>query len=346
MAATPANIQEYVDFIFAFRRKENLKPIAKDAVGALLEHAARMAEDQGKLSTQFGQLTDLIREASFWADQEGAPQVEAAHVSKALKSKIYRSSLVQDRIQEMMNRGVLMVDTEGEATGQVNGLSVISLGDYWFGKPNRITASTGPGKEGIIDIEREVKLGGPIHSKGVLILSGFLTRRFAQGSPLSLAARLVFEQSYEGVEGDSASSAELYALLSSLSGVPIQQQYAVTGSVNQNGEIQAIGGVNQKIEGFFDVCRARGLTGKQGVLIPAANQVNLMLREDVVEAVSKGEFHVWPIQTVDEGIELLTERAAGVPGPDGRYPRHTINGLIQKRLESFAQSLKEAVEQR
>ena len=335
------NLQAYTDFLITFCNKEGMKRLAADAAAKILEHSSRMAEDQEKLSTHFGQLVDVIRESNYWAVEDGSEVIGAKHVDKALREKIYRSRLVQDRIQELMVRGVLLVETTGEAVGQVNGLSVISLGDYWFGRPGRITVSVGPGREGIVDIEREVKLGGPIHSKGVLILSGYLATRFAQHQPLSLSARLVFEQTYEGIEGDSASSAELYTLLSALSGVPIRQSVAVTGSINQNGEIQAIGGVNQKIEGFFEICRAKGLTGIQGVLIPKSNEKNLMLRQDVIDAVRSGNFHIWAVSTVDEGIEVLTGRPAGRRGPDGKFPEHTVNGLVEKRLQSFAQFLKE-----
>jgi predicted ATP-dependent protease len=236
---------------------------------------------------------------------------------------------------------MLLIDTTGQSVGQVNGLSVLSLGDYFFGKPSRITASVGPGREGVLDIEREVELGGPIHSKGVLILSGYLAQQFAQDKPLTLSARLVFEQSYEGVEGDSASSTELYALLSALSGFPIKQGIAVTGSVNQHGDIQAIGGVNQKIEGFFEVCKARGLTGDQGVMIPQSNVPNLMLREDVVEAVAAKKFTIWAVQTIDEGIEILTGVPAGVRGSDGKFPEGTINHGVEKRLREYGERLKE-----
>ncbi|MDR7443171.1 MAG: S16 family serine protease, partial [Armatimonadota bacterium] len=244
--------------------------------------------------------------------------------------------------RELIARGILLVDTDGEAVGQVNGLSVIQLGDYAFGRPSRITASVAPGREGIIDIERQVRLGGPIHSKGVLILSGYVSQRYAQDKPLTLSARLVFEQSYEMVEGDSASAAELFALLSALSGVPIRQGIAVTGSVNQHGQIQAVGGVNQKIEGFYDVCRVKGLTGRQGVIIPASNVKNLMLREDVVEAVREGKFHIWAIETVDEGLEILTGLPAGERGPDGRFPEGTVNARVDQRLREFAERVREA----
>jgi lon-related putative ATP-dependent protease len=344
MDANEANVRDFVAFLCTLCRKENLKHLDMGAIVKILEHASRLAEDQQKLSTHFGAIADLVREANFWAGQSNSTYITAEHVQRALEEKVYRSKLIQDRIQELIARGVLLIDTEGEAVGQVNGLAVISLGDYDFGKPSRITASVGPGREGIIDIEREVELGGPIHSKGVLILGGYLSYKYAQDKPLTLAARLVFEQSYEGVEGDSASSAELYALLSALSGLPIKQSIAVTGSVNQHGEIQAIGGVNEKIEGFFDICKVKGLTGDQGVMIPASNVQNLQLREDIIEAVREGKFHIWAVRTVDEGIEILTGVPAGERGPDGQFPEGTVNYLVDRRLRELMKTLEEAPE--
>lgn len=341
MACTEENIQDFLAFLCTFCQKENLKSLDGSAVAKLLEYAARLAEDQEKLSTHFGALVDVIREAHFWALQEDAQYIGAEHVQKSLDQKVYRSNLVQERISEMVARGTLLIDTAGEIAGQVNGLSVISLGDYLFGKPSRITASVEPGQGGIIDIEREVELGGPIHSKGILILGGYLAQKYAQDKPLTLAARLVFEQSYEGVEGDSASSTELYALLSALSGLPIKQGIAVTGSVNQHGDVQAIGGVNQKIEGFFDVCKAKGLTGEQGAIIPRSNVQNLMLREDVVEAIKSKKFHIWAVKTIDEGIEILTGVPTGDRRPDGSFPEGTVNYLAERRLQGFAECLKE-----
>ncbi|RQW08268.1 MAG: ATP-binding protein, partial [Calditrichaeota bacterium] len=263
------NVKDFLGFVSTYCRKENLKHLDNNATARLLEHGSRMAEDQKKLSTKFGLLGDIIREANFWAGENGNDLIHADDIDKALDEKIFRSNLIQKRIHEMIERGTILIDTEGERTGQVNGLSVLMLGDYMFGKPSRITATVAPGRDGILDIEREVKLGGPVHSKGVMILSGYITRKYADNKPLSLSARLVFEQSYQGVEGDSASAAELFAILSALSDVPLKQSISVTGSLNQNGEIQAIGGVNQKIEGFFEVCKAKGLTGDQGVIIPA-----------------------------------------------------------------------------
>jgi lon-related putative ATP-dependent protease len=344
MALNEENIRDFISFLCTFCQKEKLKHLDSSAVVKILEHSSRLAEDQEKLSTHFGALADIIREANFWATQDGAAQVGAPHVRKALEAKIYRSNLIEERINEMIERDMLLIDTAGQTVGQVNGLSVLSLGDYHFGKPSRITASITPGREGIIDIEREVELGGPIHSKGVLILSGYLAQQFAQDKPLTLSARLVFEQSYEGVDGDSASSTELYALLSALSGLPIKQGIAVTGSVNQHGEVQAIGGVNQKIEGFFDVCKAKGLTGEQGVIIPQSNVRHLMLREDVVQAAAEKRFSIWPVKTTDEGIEILTGVPAGERGPDGHFPEGTVNYRVEKRLREFAERLKEFAE--
>ncbi|MCI0406351.1 MAG: ATP-dependent protease, partial [candidate division Zixibacteria bacterium] len=267
--------------------------------------------------------------------------ITVAHVKKALEEKVYRSGLIQEKLQEMTVRGTLLIDTEGETAGQVNGLSVLQLGDYAFGKPSRITASVAPGRGGILDIEREVQLGGPIHSKGVMILSGYLAQKYAQDKPLTLSARLVFEQSYEGIEGDSASSTELYAILSALSGLPIKQGIAVTGSVNQKGEVQAIGGVNEKIEGHFELCKARGLNGNQGAMIPASNVENLMLKDEVLQAVKAKKFRIWGVKTLEEGIEVLTGVSAGKRGRDGKYPEGTVNFLVDKRLKEFGEYLKE-----
>jgi lon-related putative ATP-dependent protease len=337
---TDENARDFAAFLCTVCTKEGLLHVDSGATAKLLEHAARLAEDREKLSTHFGALADLLREANHWARDGGAAQVGAAHVRKALDEKVYRSSLVRERIQEMIARGTLLIDSEGASVGQVNGLSVLHLGDYMFGRPSRITATVGPGREGIIDLEREVETGGPIHSKGVMILSGYFAQNYAQRRPLTLSARLVFEQSYDGVEGDSASCAELYALLSALSGLPIRQGIAVTGSVNQRGEVQAIGGVNEKVEGFFDVCREKGLTGEQGVIIPASNVPHLMLRDDVVQAARDGRFHLWAAETVDEGIEILTGTPAGARGRDGQFPKGTVGDLVEKRLAEFGERLR------
>ena len=321
--------------------KDNLRHLDSSAVAKIVEHSSRLAEDQRKLSTRFAEIADIIREANYWAGMRDSPLVGGEDVSRAIEQKVYRSDLIQERIREMIRRGVLKIDTEGEVVGQVNGLSVIDLGDLSFGRPTRITVSTAVGPEGVVDIDREAKLGGPIHTKGVLILSGILAERFAGSMPLSLSARLVFEQSYSEVDGDSASSAELYGLLSSLADAPIKQSLAVTGSVNQKGEVQAIGGVNQKIEGFFDICTAKGLTGQQGVLIPSSNVQNLMLREDVVEAIKEGKFSVYSVESVDEGIEILTGVPAGKRLDGGKFEEGSINDRAQKRLEQLARVMRE-----
>jgi len=282
-------------------------------------------------------ITDLLKEADYWAGQSGRTLVMREDVQRALDMQVYRASRVPEQMQEAVLRNRVLIDTGGEVVGQVNGLSVYAMGSHSFGRPSRITARVRLGGGEVIDIERQVEMAGPIHSKGVMILAGFLGQRYAADRPLSLSATLVFEQSYGGVEGDSASSAELYALLSAISGAPIRQSFAVTGSVNQLGQIQAIGGVNEKIEGFFDVCRARGLSGDQGVLIPMANVDDLMLRQDVVEAARAGQFHVYPVSTVDEGIALLTGVAAGEPDAEGDFPPDTINGRVVARLTQMAE---------
>jgi predicted ATP-dependent protease len=338
------HIQACLGFMATFCRKEALMPLDAGAAARLLEHSARVAEDQTKLTTLFGVLADVIRETNYWAAQAGAAVIDATHISKALEQKVYRASLIQERLRELIAEGTLLIDIAGEQIGQINGLAVLSLSDYAFGKPSRITASVGPGREGIIDIEREAKLGGPLHSKGVMILGGYLAHRYAQDKPLTLQARLVFEQSYDGVEGDSASAAELYALLSALAGLPIKQGIAVTGSVNQHGDVQAIGGANEKIEGFFDVCRAHGLTGEQGVLIPHSNAQHLMLREDVVAAVRAGQFHIWAVRTIDEGMEILTAAPAGARDFEGQYPEDSSNGRVDRRLREFMGYLRAASE--
>jgi predicted ATP-dependent protease len=294
-----------------------------------------------KLSTRFAEVADIAREANFYAQEDNSPLVTAAQVTKAIEEKIYRSKMIQEKIQEMIKRDVLLIDVDSEKVGQVNGLSVAALGDFAFGMPSRVTASLGLGREGVVDIEREAKMSGPIHTKGVLILSGYMNEKFGKTKPLSLSARLVFEQNYEGVEGDSASSTELYAILSNLSGLPIKQSIAVTGSVNQKGEVQAIGGVNEKIEGYFEVCKLKGLTGKQGVMIPASNAQNLMLKEEIVEAVKEGKFHMYTAKSVDEGIEVLTGHKAGERREDGKIEAETVNGLVEKKLQELADKLAE-----
>ena len=335
------NLRQYTCTLCAVCGKENLRHLDKVAVSKIIEHSSRLAQDQQKLSTRFAEIADIIREANYWAGKDGKKLIGGSHISTAIEQNVYRSNLIQERIREMIERGTLKIDTEGTAAGQVNSLSIIDLGDLSFGKPTRITASIAAGREGLIDIEREAKLGGPIHTKGVLILSGLLSERYAGNTPLSLSARLVFEQSYDEVEGDSASSTELYALLSALAGAPIKQGIAVTGSINQKGEVQAIGGVNQKIEGFYEVCKARGLAGEQGVIIPESNVQDLMLKEEVVEAIKNGKFLVYSVNNVNEGIELLTGIKAGKRLKDGKFEKNSINRRVQDRLEQLARGMKE-----
>jgi lon-related putative ATP-dependent protease len=327
----------YAQLIGTLARKEELRPFDRGAVARVIEHSARLVGDTEKLSTQMRNITDLLREADYWAGEAGNGAVAAADVQRAIDAQIYRSDRLRERVQEAILRETILIDTEDKEISQVNGLSVIQLGNFDFGRPTRITAQVRLGKGEVVDIEREVELGGPIHSKGVLILSGFLGARYAGEKPLSLSASLVFEQSYGGVEGDSASSAELYALLSAIAKVSIKQSLAVTGSVNQHGQVQAIGGVNEKIEGFFDVCQARGLTGEQGVLIPVSNVKHLMLRQDVVKAVDAGQFHIYPVETVDQGIEILTGVPAGERDEEGNYPEGSINYLVEARLAELAE---------
>ncbi len=338
---TQENTESYACFIASCCEGNGLKHFDRSGVAKVVEYGARLVGDQLKLSSRFAQIKDIILESDYWSKMDSSELVTGKHVQQALDEKIYRHNLMDEHIRELIRRGTLMIDIEGSVAGQVNGLSVYTLGDVMFGRPSRITARTYMGRSGVINIERESKLSGNIHDKGVLILNGYLGWKYAQQRPLSLSASLCFEQSYEGIEGDSASSTELYALLSSISGVPLKQNIAVTGSVNQKGEIQPIGGVNYKIEGFFHVCRARGLTGEQGVLIPASNVENLMLHEDVVEAVQQGKFHVYAISNIDQGIEILTGVPAGERQPDGNYPEGTINYLVDKRLIEIANGLKQ-----
>ena len=338
---TEENIKTYAASLWSLCCRERLRHMDAGAVAKVIEHSSRLAEDQEKLSTRFIEISDIMREANHYASSAGSSLVTRGEVEKAIEERIYRSNLIQERIDDLIAKGVLCIDTEGEVVGQVNGLAVISLGDFAFGRPNRITVSVGLGREGIIDIERESKLGGRIHTKGVMILGGFLADRYAQDKPLALSARLVFEQSYEEVEGDSASSTELYALLSALSGLPIRQGIAVTGSVNQKGQVQAIGGVNQKVEGFFQICQAKGLTGAQGVIIPESNLSNLMLKEEVVQAAREGKFHVWPVKTIDEGIEILTGQQAGKKRADLTFEPDTVNDRVNRRLQELARQLRD-----
>jgi len=333
--------KKYAAFICTLCGKSNLRHLENTAVAKVVEYGSRLAEDKKKLSTRFSSVSDLIREANFYAVQENAAYITVKHIRQAFLEKIYRSNLIQQKIQEYIERGVFLIDTEGTRIGQINGLSVMESGGFAFGRPSRVTASVAVGREGIIDIERQALLGGPTHTKGVLILGGYLANKYAQDKPLSLSAKLVFEQSYGGVDGDSASSTELYAILSALSGLPVNQSFAVTGSVNQRGDVQAIGGVNEKLEGFFEVCKAKGLNGKQGALIPASNVQNLMLKEEIVQAAEEGKFTIYPVRTIDEGIEILTGVPAGERQPDGSYTEGTVNYLVNKRLQEMADTAKD-----
>ena len=335
------NVRKYSAFICTLCEKYHLNHLDGSALARIIEYGSRLASDKKKLTTRFSLISDVLREASYYATQGGGGIVEGKHIVKAIDERTYRSSLVQEKIQEYIRRGVFLIDTDGEKVGQVNGLSVVSLGDIEFGQPSRVTSTVAVGRGGIMDIEREAAMGGPIHTKGVLILSGYLASKYAQDKPLSLSARLVFEQNYSGVDGDSASSTELYAILSSLSGLPLKQYLAVTGSVNQKGDVQAIGGVNEKLEGFFEVCRAKGLTGRQGAMIPASNVENLMLKEEVVEAAKAGEFRIFPVKTIDEGIEVLTGVRAGERRSGGTFEEGTVNYLVDKRLREMAETFRE-----
>jgi len=341
VARTSETIHDYSLFVASHCRSEGLLPFHKSGVAALLEHTARMADDQEKLSSQFMEIADFIRETSFWASKAGRTIIDGDDVRVAAEESLYRVNRIEERLQELYDEGTIMVDTDGAVVGQINGLSVIGLGDHTFGRPTRITASVYTGQDGMVNIEREVKLSGPIHDKGVLILTGYLGGTFAAERPLSLSASICFEQSYDGIEGDSASSTELYALLSALSGIPIKQGIAVTGSVNQRGVVQPIGGANYKIEGFFAVCRAKGLTGQQGVMIPKSNERHLMLHEDVVKAVEAGQFHIWSVETVEQGIEILTGTKAGTRSKNGRYPKGTVYHLVDERLRGMADRLQD-----
>jgi len=337
MPRTPESVELYARLVGTIAQNEKMRPFDRGAVGRIIERGARLAGDREKLTTHMRSIADLLHESEYWAGQAGRGVVTAEDVGHAIDAYTRRSDRLREKVQEAIREGIVLIDSEGTKPGQINGLSVLQLGGFSFGRPSRITARVSLGRGHVIDIEREVKLGGPLHSKGVLILSGFLADRFGKERPLALGASLVFEQSYGGVDGDSASSAELYALLSALSGVPLRQDLAVTGSVNQRGEVQAIGGVNEKIEGFFDVCKSRGLNGEQGVVIPASNVRHLMLRDDVVEACGQGKFHVHAVSTIDEGLEVLTGITAGEADDEGVYPDGTINRMAADRLRDFAE---------
>jgi lon-related putative ATP-dependent protease len=331
------NTESFAEFVATHAKRERLRPVDRDGVARVVDFAARLAEDAEKITTHTERIKDLLRESDHLAAAQGKEIISAEHVQQAIDGQRYRTGRIQDRIQEEINRGTILIDTDGTRTGQINGLSVAQLGRTRFGKPNRITARVRLGRGNVIDIEREANLGGPIHSKGVMIMSGFLGARYTQDAPFTLSASLVFEQSYGGIEGDSASLAETCALLSAIGEIPLRQNLALTGSINQHGQVQAIGGVNEKIEGFFDICAARGLTEGHGVIIPESNVKHLMLRDDVVRAAHEGRFAVYSVSTVDQAMELLTGTPAGSPDQSGRFPEESVNGRVARRLEAFAE---------
>jgi len=339
LESTPEHHANYAAFVSRWVRENGLLHFDRDAVARTIEYGARLCDDQQKLSARLAEICDVVSEASFWAARLGHEVVHGDDVRVAIRKRDYRSNLLEERLQEMVERGTLVIEADGRRVGRINGLSIVDLGDYAFGRPVRVSARASVGHDGIESIEREIKLSGPIHSKGVMILAGYLSATYAQELPLALSATLTFEQSYDEIEGDSASSTELYALLSSLSGIPLDQGIAVTGSVDQHGSIQAVGGVTRKIEGFFAACKAKGLTGTQGVIVPAANLHNLVLDDEVVHAVREGRFHIWAVRTVDEGIALLTGREAGERAPDGTYPAGTVHGLVEARLRKNVELL-------
>ncbi|MCI0725015.1 MAG: AAA family ATPase, partial [Acidobacteria bacterium] len=340
MNRTEETERQYAYVLHKFCAEEQLLPFDKEAVAKMVECGARRADHQDKLSTSFSDLADLAREANYWAQDENSELVGAQHVEKAIRRHVERHNLSERKIREAIEEGKLLIDVAGTRVGQVNGLTLQDMGTYAFGRPVRITVVTGMGRQGIVNIEREANLSGCLHDKGIAILRGYLLQKFARSKPLSLAASICFEQSYSGVDGDSASSTEVYALLSSLAELPIRQDVAVTGSVNQKGDIQPISGVNYKIEGFYDVCKVQGLTGTQGVIIPTQNVRNLMLRPEVVKAVKEGRFHLYPVATVDEGIEILTGVKAGERLPNGTFEQGTVNALVDRRLCELAEGLK------
>jgi len=345
---TPETVQLYARFIARACREENLLPFTPQGVAAMVEYGERFAADQKKLSLRFGPIVGILKEADYWARKENSPAVSSEHVHQAIQKRRFRYNLYEEKMREAFENESVLLDVRGEIIGQVNALAVYQMGDIVFGRPSRITAETFMGKPGIINIEREAELSGRTHDKGVMILSGYLGRTFAQNAPLGITISLTFEQSYGPVDGDSASSTELYVILSSLADLPIRQGIAVTGSVNQKGEIQAIGGVNQKVEGYFDVCRQKGLTGHQGVIIPRANLPHLMLKDDVVNAVREGRFHIYQVGSITEGIEILTGVTAGAADAAGVYPQDAVYGRIQNKLKTYlerGQDLKRAERQ-
>lgn len=337
-------INQFAEFVASKCKEENLNHFNSKAVADLMEHSSRLTGHKEKLSAKFSELLNVIREANYWSKKDNSDVVNSKHVDKAISEKIYRSNMIEEKIQEMIDENTLLIDTGGEKVGQINGISVLDLGDYRFGKPSRITARTYLGKGELINIEREAKLSGNIHSKGVLTLKGYLGEKFAQDKPLALSASVGFEQIYEEIEGDSASSTELYCLLSSLAEVPLTQNIAVTGSVNQRGEIQPVGAINEKIEGFYKTCKIKGLNNKQGVIIPQQNVKHLMLKDEVIKAVEDGKFHIYAIETVEEGIEILTGLKAGEKDKEDKYPENTVFYKVDKKLRKYSKLARKSKE--
>lgn len=336
---TSRTIQQYASFIARVCREENLLPFTPSGISAIVEYGQKYVSNKNKLSIRFGPILGVLKEADYWARKNKARQITDKYVVKAFNDHRFRHNLYEQKMHESYQDNTIMIDVQGEVIGQVNALAVYQIGELSFGRPARITAETYMGKQGVVNIEREAKLSGSTHDKGVLILSGYLGRTFAQNYPLSLSISITFEQSYYGIDGDSASSTELYAIISSLADIPVKQGIAATGSVNQKGKIQAIGDVNQKVEGFFEVCKEKGLTGKQGVIIPKANTKNLMLKREVIQAVKQKKFHIYPVATVEQGIEILTGIPAGKPDKDGHYPQGSVYGAVQRKLKRFQKSL-------
>jgi predicted ATP-dependent protease len=344
MTSNRENMTRMASFIASHSQQEGIRAFDRTAVARIVEYSSRLADHQQKLSTHFNEIVEIIYEADAWAQIMNTDVVSGEHVRKSIDEKIFRSDTYEQKLQEMLQEGTILLDMDGEKVGQANGLSVLNIGDYIFGRPSRITVITYLGRRGIINIERETKMSGQIHDKGVLILGGYLAAKFAQKIPLALSASITFEQLYSGVDGDSASSTELYTLLSSLAELPVRQDIAVTGSVNQLGEIQPVGGVTYKVEGFFKACKLKGLTGKQGVILPIQNVKNLNLQDDVIDAVRQGQFHIYPVATVDEGIEILTGVPAGTADVNGDYPAGTVYHLVAKKLLSFHRLLQQSEE--
>lgn len=345
MALNEETIRKYADFVASRCKHENFLPFSPEGVSKVVEYGSRLAGHQEKLSSRFSDISDVITEADYWARKAGKSVVTAEDVETGLREKVFRSNRIEERLQELMVEGTLIVETEGTKTGQINGLAVLDMGDYMFGKPSRITARTYAGKAGVVNIERETKMSGKIHEKAILIITHYINSTYGVKKPVSFSASITFEQLYEMVEGDSATCAELYVILSSLAGIPLRQDLAITGSMDQSGDVQPIGGVNEKIEGFFDICRIRGLSGSQGVVIPRKNVKNLMLKKEVVDMVKEGKFTIYPIERVEEGIEIFTGMQMGTVREDGTYPEGTIHYLVAKRLEEIAKSLKEKKEE-